>query len=694
MKPSTLLVELLTEELPPKALKRLGEAFADGIFNELKKRGFTNSETCQAFMTPRRLAVSIDAVLDAQPKQEVERKGPALASAYDAEGKPTKALEGFVRSCQSTLDALTTSEDGLYVMFKTTKEGVSLADCLADIVDAVAKNLPVPKLMHWGDTDYVFVRPVHSLVMMLGEEVVPGTVLGQASGKHTLGHRFLGEKNITLTSADRYDIELETRGSVIASFERRQQLIRDALELTASEISGASVLLEQSLLDEVTGLVEIPAVYPGKFEPEFLTVPQECLILSMTQHQKYFPLVDDNHKLLPQFLIVSNMPISDAKNIIAGNERVLRARLADAQFFYQQDIKASLENRLYSLQDVVYQNQLGTQFERAERLSFLASHIAKVLGLSDTDDQHAARAGLLCKADLVTDMVGEFPELQGIMGRYYALASGENEAVSTAIEQHYWPKFSGDQLPQTQLAVCCALADRLDMLVGIFGIGITPTGDKDPFALRRHTLALIRILMDLKLDFSVSALLKAATDNFEPGVLQAEHLAKIHPFIMDRLKYGCIDRGFDVSVVDSVLSLSPDRLDWILPKLQAVTEFLRMPEAESLAGANKRIVNILKKNAPEILPDINEGLFKEAQEKALYDIMMALTPQVHQAMSTQTFSQALATLAALKEPTDAFFDHVMVIDPDNAIRNNRLALLRQLASLMNGVADLSKLAVS
>lgn len=686
MTQAIVLIEIFTEELPPKVLQKLGASFAKNIFDQLAKQQFVSADIkFTEFATPRRLGVSIPDVLALQPQQHIERKGPAVASAYK-DGQPTPALTGFAKSCGVAIDQLEKMSDGKQdvFVFRSTKPGASLDAVLASVVEAALKQLPAPKLMRWGDSDVQFMRPVHGLIMLHGSRVVPGEVLGLKSGNTTLGHRFLSSGAITIPSADQYESILETKGSVIASFAKRRDKIAAQLKPhLAQEVDSV-------LLDEVTALVESPAVYEGSFSKDFLNVPQECLILSMKQHQKYFPITDASGKLQARFAVVSNVPTATPQEIIHGNERVLRARLSDAQFFYQQDKKTKLADRVEKLGNVVYHNQLGSQLQRVQRLQKLAGEIARKL---HADAAQAERAAYLCKADLLTDMVGEFPELQGIMGRYYALHDGEPAVVADAIQYHYLPKGGGDSLPQDKIAISVALAEKLDTLTGIYGIGLVPTGDKDPFGLRRAALGVLRILMENKLALDVNELLQLSKAAFPREVLADSVTVDLLGFILERLKNYLREKDFAPDEIDAVISQNPTRMDLILPRIEAVRAFRAMPESASLAAANKRIRNILKK-AETTNGAVNTNLMADAAEKNLFSAMQKLSPQVSAHMQNQHYTGALKELAGVRGEVDQFFDDVMVMHDDMAVRNNRIALLRELDGLMNQVADISKLAVA
>ncbi len=690
---ATLLVELLTEELPPKALPRLGETFATKIAESLKARGLAPADAAfRAFASPRRLAVTVAHVAAEGAAKEVTEKLMPVAVALDADGKPTPALLKKMEAKGIAADAVAAFErrmDGkAEALFHTAVvPGAKLAEVLSGIVHDAIKALPIPKVMRWGDGDATFVRPVHKLTLLHGADVVPGRVLDLDSGRTTRGHRFMSRGDIDLATADAYEETLRAEGKVIASFaERRADIERQLLAEAAKQ--GALLDEYADLLDEVAALVEHPTVYVGEFEAEFLAVPQECLILTMRANQKYFPLFDGAGKLLNRFLIVSNMQLADPSNIVAGNARVVRPRLSDARFFFEQDKKQKLEARLSRLAPVVYHNKLGSQLERVERLEALAGAIAAQL---HGDVTAARRAARLAKADLVTDMVGEFPELQGIMGRYYALADGEGQVVADAIQAHYQPRFAGDALPAGNVAAAVALADKLDALVGFFGIGMVPTGDKDPFALRRAALGVLRILMETPLPLELPKLIETSAAGFKPGLLTADGFAaQLQDFMFERLKNLLRETGRDGAVIDAVLALKPARIDLVPAKLAAVEAFRALPEAEALAAANKRIVNILKKaEGTPGEPDV--ALLQEAAEKALFHQVVEVAPLVRSHVANEDYTDALRVLAGLRAAVDQFFEDVMVMAEEPLTRANRVALLAQLAGLMNQVADISRL---
>ncbi|MBA5607676.1 glycine--tRNA ligase subunit beta [Duganella sp. FT3S] len=698
----TLLIELLTEELPPKALAKLGAAFAAGIVNGLKSRDFLEADSvATTYATPRRLAVSITGVRATSPDKSIREKVLPVSVALDANGNGTAPLAKKLAALgfpDLTVDQLERAQDGKAESFfyTYTAAGSALQTGLQAALEESAAKLPIPKLMSYQRPDGAtvnFVRPAHSLIALHGATVLPLTLLGLTASNTTLGHRFLmadGSRSITIANADSYAATLAEQGKVVPSFEARKEKIRAAL----LEKAGADqVLMPEALLDEVTALVEWPVVYECHFEEQFLAVPQECLILTMQTNQKYFALTDAQGKLRSRFLIVSNIATATPDAIVGGNERVVRPRLSDAKFFFEQDKKKSLGSRLPLLKNVVYHNKLGTQAERSERVTALAAAIAHALG---ADVALASRGAMLAKADLLTDMVGEFPELQGIMGTYYARHDGEHEEVALAASEHYQPRFAGDALPTTATGTAVALADKLETLVGIWAIGLQPTGDKDPFALRRHALGVLRMLVEKRLPLAISAVLADAAAEFVaiPGFKNPA--AEVTAFMLDRLRGMLRERGFSPNEIEAVVAQNPDRLDDIVQRLEAVQAFAALPESASLAAANKRITNILKKNEEALAQSgnagVNPALLQDTAEKNLAAAVTRVQPEVDAAFARGDFAGTLKTLAQLRDDVDAFFNDVMVMADDVALRNNRLALLSSLHGMMNRVADISKLA--
>ena len=704
-----LLVELFVEELPPKALKKLGEAFAAVLFDQLKAQGLTSpGSAATPFASPRRLAVHVSQVMPQGVDKAVSQKLMPVAVGLDADGKATPALLkklGALGADASAVAGLKRQPDGKAeaLFFESTVKGATLAEGLQRaLLDAIAK-LPIPKVMSYqlatdcempGWTSVSFVRPAHGLVALHGAEVVPVTALGLHAGRDTHGHRFEARIDpVPLKDADSYADTLKADGAVIASFaERKAEIARQLAAAAAKVGGGARPIEDDALLEEVTALVERPNVLVCSFEREFLDVPQECLILTMKANQKYFPLLDADGKLTHQFLVVSNISPEDASAVIGGNERVVRPRLADAKFFFDQDRKKTLESRVEGLGKVVYHNKLGTQGERVLRVQAIAGAIATQLGDAALVAQ-AEQAARLAKTDLVTDMVGEFPELQGTMGRYYALNDGLPTAVADAIEDHYKPRFAGDTLPRNTVGVVVALADKLETLAGMFGIGNLPTGDKDPFALRRHALGVIRMLNEQDLALDLARLVDAAFAAF--GAKLPEALAEpkeaLLAFIYDRLAGSLREQGYSAQEVDAVLALRPQRLAEVGKRLAAVRAFAALPEAGALAAANKRIANILKK-AGEVDPHVSEVLLHEPAEKELHTAMQRIAPIASAQFAAADYTTSLQTLAALRAPVDAFFDGVMVNAEQADLRLNRQGLLKKLHALMNQVADLSRLA--
>ncbi len=694
---ATLLVELLTEELPPKALARLGDAFAEGIAQRLAARDLIEGElSFERYATPRRLAVTIKNVRDVAPEKHVREKVLPVSVALDKDGQPTAPLAKKLAALgfpDFSVNDLERASDGKADAFflRYTAPGATLAEGLQAALDETltVTKLPIPKGMTYqrpDGTNIQFVRPAQRLIALHGEQVVPVTALGIDSDDTTLGHRFLSEGFVQIQHADTYAETLRHKGHVVASFADRKETIRTHL---LAQAEGDRVVMPEALLDEVTALVEWPVVYTCRFEDEFLQVPQECLILTMQTNQKYFALTDANGKLRSRFLIVSNIETTTPGDIIEGNERVVRPRLADAKFFFEQDKKKPLADRVPLLANVVYHNKLGSALQRVERVEALAGAIAALIG---ADVALAKRAALLAKADLITDMVGEFPELQGTMGTYYARHDGEPEEVALACSEHYQPRFSGDALPATSTGTVVALADKLETLVGIWGIGLQPTGEKDPFALRRHALGVLRILVEKQLPVDLVELLRTAYAQFAAVPNVVDSTQAIYEFCMDRLRGLLRERGYSAGEIDAVLALNPTRLDDIVARLDAVRKFSALTEAASLAAANKRISNILKKSDGAPVGGVQVNLLQEAAEKALHAQLEQVAPRVQSQLAARDYTGALTALAALREPVDTFFNDVMVNAEDPALRANRLALLGALHQQMNCVADISRLA--
>lgn len=710
MTTKNLLVELFVEELPPKALKKLGEAFAGVLFEQLKAQGLTGEGAIVTpFASPRRLAAHVTAVRSKAPDQTVQQKLMPVSVGLGADGQPTPALlkklaalGANVSDAAAVLGSLKRQGEGkaeaLY--WDSVVPGATLVVGLQKALDDALRQLPIPKVMTYqletdcelpGWSSVHFVRPAHGLVALHGETVVPVKALGLTAGNTTQGHRFEAAKSpVVIAHADAYAATLRDDGAVIASFAERRAEIARQLAARAAEVGGGCRPIEDdALLDEVTALVERPNVLVCRFEPEFLEVPQECLILTMKANQKYFPLLDAQGKLTNQFLVVSNIRPDDPSAVIGGNERVVRPRLADAKFFFDQDRKKTLESRVEGLGKVVYHNKLGTQGERMERVRAIARAIGQQLG-GDALARQADQAALLSKADLLTDMVGEFPELQGIMGGYYARHDGLGNDIAEAIEDHYKPRFAGDELPRNPVGLCVALADKLETLVGMFGIGNLPSGDKDPYALRRHALGVVRMLIEKDLPLDLPALLALAVPVFGDKVTDPS--AALTDFIYDRLAGSLRDQGYSAQEVDAVLALRPQRLSEVPRRLAAVRAFAALPEAPALAAANKRVGNILKKAEGDVRPQVALERLVEPAERALHDALIQVSPQADAAWTAGDYTGSLRALAALKAPVDAFFDQVMVNADDPALKANRLGLLATLHRAMNRVADLSRLA--
>ena len=686
---TSLLIELLTEELPPKSLLELAQSFGREISKSLREQEFIENdrEDPQLFATPRRLSVLISAVKAFANDRKIVRKGPTLAAGIDPDGKVSPALQGFAKSCGVSVAELTTDQQRY--TYEAMVPGASIETGVSVAMQAAIAKLPIKKLMRWGSGGAQFVRPVHSIMILHGSALVPGEFFGRRSGKTTAGHRFLGKANITIPQADDYEAQLLSDGAVVADFAKRRALILAQLQ---SEKGELLLLEDDALLDEVTALVEYPAVYRGKFNPEFLSVPHECLTLSMKQHQRYFPLYNTTGELAAYFLMVSNIKTATPDKIIKGNERVLRARLSDAQFFFNQDKKIMLAKRVPSLDDVIYHNKLGSQLDRVLRIEKLAAHIAELIG---ADKKLTQRAAHLCKADLLTDMVGEFPELQGVIGAYYAEADGEPDAVCRAIKTHYLPRFAEDALPETLIANVIALADKLDTLVGMFGISLVPTGDKDPFGLRRQALGVMRILDNLpqlvpaSVVVDLLALINHAQALYSVP-LDPDLPAKLHVFMLERFK-NYLAQTHSANDIEAVLVQMPTDVASIRPRILALQEFQKLPAAMRLAAADKRIRNILKKaSADEV--DIDATLFQQNEERALYNKVTELQPAVSAFFVKGDYQAALFELSTLADAVDLFFEKIMVMAENAAVRANRLALLWSLRSLMNKVADISLLA--
>ena len=683
-----LLIELGTEELPPKALQTLSRSLLDGLLQRLEEAGLA-PQSSQAFATPRRLALRLSALPERQQDREVEKRGPALAAAFDAQGKPTRAAEGFARSCGVSVDQLQRrkTDKGEWLYFVQQQAGQALVDLLPEMLESALDALPIPKRMRWGDGDAEFVRPVHWLVMLLDDRVVPARVLGLESGRETRGHRFHAPQAIALADASEYETRLESEGRVVPGFAARRERIREQVETEAARLGG-ELRIDDALLDEVTALVEWPVAVSGRFDEGFLEVPAEALVMTMQDNQKYFALFDDQGGLLPRFITVANIESRDPQQVVHGNERVIRPRFADARFFYDQDRKTPLSARLQSLETVVFQQQLGSLADKTLRIRRLAGAVADAAG---TDRLLAERAAELCKCDLMTDMVGEFPKLQGVMGRYYALHDGEPEEVALAIEQHYWPRHAGDATPRVAAGQCVALADRVDTLLGIFAIGQKPSGVKDPFGLRRAALGVIRIIIEHDLPVDLAWLLDEAAQALADRVDAMEVRDQVLDYVFERLKGYYADQGVRGDVVEAVLARRPTRLSDLDRRVRAVGEFLRHDAAEALAAANKRIGNILKKVEFEPPKEIDCSLFSEAAEERLFEKLVAVEKSALARFEEGDYLAGLEELAELRPAVDSFFDDVMVMSDREEQKRNRVALLARLRAVFLRVADLSRI---
>jgi glycyl-tRNA synthetase beta chain len=691
MTSETLLIELGTEELPPKALKSLGLAFRDGVAGGLAQRELGHGKVAW-FASPRRLAVSIADVQLRAADKNVELLGPPLDRAKDDEGNWTPAAAGFAKKQGVQPEALESIETakGTRLGLRRVEPGLATADCLNDIIHESIAALPIPKRMRWGASRVEFVRPVHWIVAMLGQNCDHGKVLGLPTGNVTRGHRFHSSGDIVLQKPEDYEQAL-AEAKVVASFEQRQQMIREQVETEASALRATAVI-DDDLLDEVTGLVEWPVALTGSFEERFLEVPAEALVSSMKEHQKYFHLVDADGQLKPNFITLCNIESNDPVQVIAGNERVIRPRLSDAAFFFETDKKTPLAARVEKLESVVFQQKLGTVAEKTRRVSALAGALAEKIG---APVEQAKRAGLLSKTDLVTEMVLEFSDMQGIAGSYYALHDGEEADVASALAQQYWPKFAGDRLPETGVACALGLADRLDTLVGIFGIGQPPTGSKDPFALRRASLAVLRIIVEKDLDLDLQECLELTASQFKGGIIADGTTGQVLDYMLERFRAWYEEENIPVEVFKAVSARNISRPLDIQRRVHAVHAFTQLPEAAALAAANKRVSNILGKlEAGHSFGDVSADLLQEAQERALSDKLGELGSVARAHLQKDEYSEALASLAGLREPVDAFFDDVMVNAEDQGLRNNRLNLLKSLRDLFLEVADISQLVVA
>ena len=687
MTTQNFLVEIGTEELPPKALKTLATSFADNVEAELNQAGLT-FDKIEWFAAPRRLALKVLNLATQQPSKEIEKRGPAVSAAFDAEGKPTKAAEGWARGCGITVEQAEriATDKGEWLVHRAKIEGQPTKNLLNDIVANALAKLPIPKPMRWADKTVQFIRPVHTVTMLLGDELIEGEILGVASARTIRGHRFLGEKEFEIQHADQYPQLLREKGSVVADFNERKAEILAKSQAKATALGGVADI-EESLLEEVTSLVEYPNVLAAKFEERFLAVPAEALVYTMKGDQKYFPIYDKDGKLLPHFIFVSNINPEDPTAIIEGNEKVVRPRLTDAEFFFKTDLKQKLVDRLPRLETVLFQQQLGTLKDKTDRIEQLAGEIAKQIG---ADEAKAKRAGLLSKCDLMTNMVFEFTDTQGVMGMHYARHDGEDEEVAVALNEQYMPRFAGDELPKSLVASAVALADKFDTLTGIFGIGQAPKGSADPFALRRAALGALRIIVEKNLPLDLEDLVKKSAALFGDKLTNKNVVADVVDFMLGRFRAWYQDEGIAVDVIQAVLARRPTRPADFDARVRAVSHFRTLDSAEALAAANKRVSNILAK-ADAAIGEINLTACVEPAEKALAESVLALRTEVQPLIAKGDYTAVLDKLANLRAPVDNFFDNVMVNAEDPALRQNRLAILNTLQGLFLQVADISLL---
>ena len=687
MTTQNFLVEIGTEELPPKALKTLATSFADNVEAELNQAGLT-FDKIEWFAAPRRLAVKVLNLATQQPSKEIEKRGPAVSAAFDTEGKPTKAAEGWARGCGISVEQAEriATDKGEWLVHRAKIEGQPTKNLLNGIVANALAKLPIPKPMRWADKTVQFIRPVHTVTMLLGDELIEGEILGVASARTLRGHRFLGEKEFEIQHADQYPQLLREKGSVVADFNERKAEILAKSQAKATALGGMADI-EESLLEEVTSLVEYPNVLAAKFEERFLAVPAEALVYTMKGDQKYFPIYDKDGKLLPHFIFVSNINPEDPTAIIEGNEKVVRPRLTDAEFFFKTDLKQKLVDRLPRLETVLFQQQLGTLKDKTDRIEQLAGEIAKQIG---ADEAKAKRAGLLSKCDLMTNMVFEFTDTQGVMGMHYARHDGEDEEVAVALNEQYMPRFAGDELPKSLVASAVALADKFDTLTGIFGIGQAPKGSADPFALRRAALGALRIIVEKNLPLDLEDLVKKSAALFGDKLTNQNVVADVVDFMLGRFRAWYQDEGIAVDVIQAVLARRPTRPADFDARVRAVSHFRTLDSAEALAAANKRVSNILAK-ADAAIDEINLTACVEPAEKALAESVLALRTEVQPLIAQGDYTAVLDKLANLRAPVDSFFDNVMVNAEDPALRQNRLAILNTLQSLFLQVADISVL---
>ncbi|QPR28663.1 glycine--tRNA ligase subunit beta [Edwardsiella hoshinae] len=688
MTQQTFLVEIGTEELPPKALRSLAQAFADNFRSELDNAGLAHGEITW-FAAPRRLALKVATLDAAQPDREIEKRGPAIAQAFDTEGKPTKAAEGWARGCGISVDQAErlTNDKGEWLLYRALQKGQRAQALLPNLVANALSRLPIPKLMRWGANDTQFVRPVHTVTLLLGSESIPATILGVQSDRVIRGHRFMGEAEFTIDNADQYPQILLERGKVIADYEARKAQIKRDAEAAAARIGGQADLSD-SLLEEVTSLVEWPVVLTAKFEEKFLAVPAEALVYTMKGDQKYFPVYDAQGKLLPNFIFVANIDSKDAQQIIAGNEKVVRPRLADAEFFFKTDRKQRLEDNLPRLENVLFQQQLGSLRDKTDRIATLAGWIAQQIG---ADVNMATRAGLLSKCDLMTNMVFEFTDTQGVMGMHYARHDGEAEEVAVSLNEQYMPRFAGDALPSSLVACAVAIADKMDTLAGIFGIGQHPKGDKDPFALRRAALGVLRIIVEKKLPLDLLTLTQEAVRLYGDKLSNVNVVEEVVDFMLGRFRAWYQEEGHAVDTIQAVLARRPTRPADFDARVRAVSHFRTLDDAATLAAANKRVSNILAKSTDILADQVQASRLKEAAEIRLAANLITLQEKLAPLFAAGQYQEALVELATLRQPVDDFFEQVMVMADDEQVRINRLTLLSKLRDLFLQVADISVL---
>jgi len=686
-----LLVEIGTEELPPLTLRAMSEAFGEALCERLEAK-ILGAHECTVFATPRRLAVLVPDVPTNQPDRDIERRGPAVDAAFDADGNPTKAAEGFARSCGVEVAHLDRIENsgGSWLLFRSTEVGESTLSLLPAIVEEALSRIPIARRMRWSNLDVEFVRPVHWITVLYGNDAVEADIMGVRSGGSTYGHRFHHPQAVALPKPSEYAKTLYGSAHVVADFDARKEMIRAQVEEAADSIGGRA-LIDDALLEENTALVEWPVAITGSFDVLYLALPDCVLTATMQGHQRYFPVVGDDGALKPHFIAISNIESRNPDTVRHGNERVIRPRLADASFFFEADRKKTLEQRRDDLKEVVFQEKLGSLYDKCERVSKLAGVVAIAMGLNPDEVKLARRAGMLFKCDLLTDMVAEFPELQGALGREYALAAGEDFQVANAIGESYMPRFAGDKIPVSATGRALSLADRLDTLMGIFLIGQAPTGDKDPFALRRAALGALRIMIEAELPLDLRKLLRSTADGYEQFADSAGVVEEVMEFVLERLKAYFVDQGVPVDVIQAVQAREPTEPHDFAKRVHAVDAFRKLPEAASLAAANKRIQNILKQAEDAVPSRIDENLFAADAEWNLAAKTLGLAPRVRDLLKKRDYTTAMTNLAGLREEVDDFFDNVKVMDEDERLRKNRLALLQSISNLFLDTADISRL---